>query len=317
MNGKSPKRATALLMLVAMLGADTSAFGQGAAPPSVAPTVRAPEPEWHPWSESSDQVRIPTSVLALVNTAPHGQGRTAVFLVEAEARTVVGDETYRLFIQRITDAEATAPFIDLPKQILKAVHILGLLDTGEVAPDVVGLFGLTILERSAFRDLFNEMKAKFEATERDHFGRPDPTKLRLVLQAFPKETAALQSEWLEKLGKLVGPSRADFLTRAVRTPPESFPSNIRRDPTTGASFLPTAFNYEGPIWLLRGTNELAIDVSFEQSPIPGQGPTTRFRYGDGKGAVLNMTSSGTIPARWKHLITPTMIAPAPPPAKLD
>ena len=323
MNVKSTKHATALLMLVAMLSAWASAFGQGGTQPSAAQAAEKPEPEWHPWSESTDQVRIPTSVLARVNTPPHyssGQGRsvwtTAVFLVEEEARTMGGDETYRLFIQRITDADASAPFIDVPKQILKAIHILGLLDEGAVSPDVVGLFGLSVPERSGLRDLFNELKTKFEATERDHFGRPDPTKLRLVLQAFPKETAALQSEWLEKLTRLIGPSRAELLTRAIRTPPERFPSNIRRDPTGGASFLPTAFAYEGPSWLLRGTNELAIDVSFEQDPIglPGRGLTTRFRYVDGRGATFNMTSSGSIPERWRHLITPAMISPtnAPP-----
>ena len=206
------------------------------------------------------------------------------------------------------------PFADLPKRHLPALRVPIFTDDGVIADLAAIVFGLTVNERRSIRDWFGEMKARFEELESAHFERVAQTTF--VVRAFPRESAALQREWLAGLVRLVGTNRADLLDRAMRVPPfvtiEDAVARTEAELTAARDGqVPTG--PKGPHWFARGSEDLRIEVVVGQDSRGA--PTQRFEF---RGSSDNTGSFGhpigQIPARWKHLLTPGMLKPVEPPA---
>jgi hypothetical protein len=86
--------------------------------------------------------------------------------------------------------DKTVPFADVPKSLINSLQIPGLTLDEELSPEAAALFGLSEDEQKVVRDLYHEMKSRFEKLEREHFERTEPGKNSFVLKAFPEKSAA-------------------------------------------------------------------------------------------------------------------------------
>lgn len=200
-----------------------------------------------------------------------------------------------------------AAFVDLPKSIINGLQIAGLDAEGELSGKAITVFGLTPEDTTAVRQLYHEMKARFEKLERANFVRDAPEKNSFVLRAFPEENAALQREWLSRLKKLVGEERGDLLDRSIRTPLSHMELLKRRMEHKGdpRDFMKVPF----PNWLHRGTE--GLQVRFWSDPAGADGvPRFRIEYqslAEGGGGGTWGGRQDAIPERWRHLLTPDVL----------
>jgi hypothetical protein len=201
-------------------------------------------------------------------------------------------------------------FYDLPKTQINSMQVAGLTDEYEISPEAVALYGLSDSDRKAVITLYHDLRVRFENIERAHFERTKPGENKFVLRAFPEKAAVLQGEWSEKLSQLLGRNRAEFLDESIRTPLIRHPMMrrmMRRGGHVPLGLRHLRFGDRGPDWLHRGTEEIRIDVTFENGP-DGQ-PKQRIRQ-EGEPGGTSITPRGQIPERWRHLLTSDMLEPS-------
>ncbi len=180
--------------------------------------------------------------------------------------------------------------------------IPGLTLDEELSPEAAALFGLSADDQSAVVELYNAMKTRFQQLEREHFERVEPGKNRFVLRAFPEKSAALKSEWGEKLTQLLGSGRGEMLDESIRTGITAFHlmkrEAMRRDRRM--------FFDSGPTWLHRGTAETRLDIT---TGVDRNGrPTLSIEHQtEGGGRGSGGVPGGQVPERWRHLLTPDVL----------
>ena len=206
--------------------------------------------------------------------------------------------------------DETGSFLDLPKSLVGSFRIPGQYGLGEISPEAVMLYGLSPQERESIRILYNQMKARLEKLESDHLDRPDAMRSSFVLRPFPEENALLQREWMQKLKEIIGATRAELLDKAMRVPVTVATVARGRGAGGPALDLRTIVN-RGPEWLVRGTNTLRIDVTFQKAADGSQSQQIEYQEGNGRGTMRG--KAGDVPERWRHLLTPEMLRPLVPP----
>lgn len=203
-----------------------------------------------------------------------------------------------------------APYVDLPKRLIKSFQIAGLTVDDEVSPEARALFGLSDSETKAVDGLYAEMRQRFEQVEVSHLERTKPTEYHFVLRAFPEQAKALQSEWLQKLSQTVGTRRAELLDGAIRTPIQ--PHFMRRGVRDHGDFI--RMRQKGPSWLTRGMVDTQIDLTVDKGA-DGQPVIEKMDWsvgGEGgeRGNIGVAPGAGgmkKLPERWRHLITPDIL----------
>jgi hypothetical protein len=196
-------------------------------------------------------------------------------------------------------------FVDLPKSSIASLKVPGLTMDEDLSPEATALFGLSADDQKAVRDLYNNMKARFQKLERAHFERTEPNKNSFVLKAFPEKSAALKSEWVEKLKELVGPTRGELLDQSIRTRLTGF--HLMKRNNRGERMGPDMRFFEnGPTWLHRGTAKTTLNVT---TGVDRNGrPTLSIDHEtEGGGRGSGGARGGQVPERWRHLLTPDML----------
>ena len=187
------------------------------------------------------------------------------------------------------------PYVDLPKSSVGSFRILAVTPWGVVTREAAVLLGLTSEERVSVRDLYAEMRVRVEQLEKKHFEPTDALRQSFVLHPFPEERAALQAEWREKLAGKIGATRAGLFDHAVR--------NLNNPENIWTSTL---------YWQELGLGQIRINVTVKRSR---DGTFTQlFEYQNefGKRGSIN-SDPGYVADRWRHLISPEMLAPVDPP----
>ena len=193
------------------------------------------------------------------------------------------------------------PFIDLPKQSLKEIQVVGLSfgmnsrtpgpqvqrpapqpSDVEIAADVAQLLGMPETERQTAKELYLRMNSRFEEMARKHLAQSDSLTPRpargplaaldsalkdYVIAPFQQEAESLHQDWVSGLAQIIGPSRAQFLStyaETISTPGYAIVQDSQYTPP------PTirAFGGDGPgitrpvlEWQLAGANEIRVDVT--------------------------------------------------------
>ncbi len=189
-----------------------------------------------------------------------------------------------------------ATYVELPKSHFDALKREGLTEDQEVSADASALCKLTPLEGEAIRGLYGAMKKRCEQLEGDHLVRLKSGDGKFVVRAFPEESAALKTEWSQKLKELLGDERGELLDQLIRTP------NSHRQSRHGA---PSEDDLD---WLRSGQAELDIEVT-NGPPDPVGNPTRMVRYKSEAGDVQigGPLRSMRMPKRLRHLLTPDVL----------
>ena len=212
--------------------------------------------------------------------------------------------------------ENGAPYLHLPKTMLGTLRIPGLGLDGGISTEAVSVLGLTPDERTSARSLYTAMRERFEKIEQAHFDRVGLSGSSFVIRPFPEESAALQREWLQKLGELIGGTRAVVLDQYVRIPVSlaTLAAGGRLGGAGGMS--PASIAQRGPEWLTRGTNEVRIDVTTQNRPDGTPSHSIQYQELPRGGRGTMGSPVGQVPERWRHLLTPEMMKPIEPPVGL-
>jgi hypothetical protein len=190
-------------------------------------------------------------------------------------------------------------FVELSKARLAELQIQTFTLEGELAPGAAQLYGLSPDEQRSVTVLFREMDARMKKLELAHFERLGFTGKTLILRAFPEKKAELEQEWLRRLGKLVGPSRARILDQSMKRPP---PMELRRGHDMELAMqLQTA----GPCWLRRGTNSIEFNIEGN----PGGHWDVRYRSNGADGESGNFSGKWghEPPQQFRHLLAPEVL----------
>ena len=207
--------------------------------------------------------------------------------------------------------EDGAPYVDLPKDLLRSFNIVALTDEDEISPTAKALFGLSDVEHQAATGLYAALKDQFEQIERANLVRTKPTGYRFVVRAFPKLAKDLQLEWRQKLSQIVGTNRAELLDASIRNT-----SGPRFSRLAKRNFNMAVAHQKGPSWLDRGSAEIRIDLVVDKGN-DGELTIQRVEWNtdDGQQGKLSIRP-GTgglkaMPERWRHLITPEILTMPP------
>lgn len=186
-------------------------------------------------------------------------------------------------------------FVELSKARLAELRIQTLTLEGELAPEAAQLYALSADEHRSVTGLFREMDERMKMLELAHFDRVGITGRTLILRAFPDEKGELEQEWLRRLGKLVGPTRARILDLSMKRPP---PMEIRRGHDME---LGMQLQEAGPCWLGRGSSSLEFNIEGN----PGGRWYVRYRStgGDGKSGSFSGNWGHQPPQQFRHLLT--------------
>ena len=201
------------------------------------------------------------------------------------------------------------PYIDLPKSNLKGIQTLVLDADDEITTEASALYALTDEERSAVRDLYRTMKARYEQLERDHLVQTNlhtaraasqpGEKVSFVILPFPDEADALKTEWREKLQQFVGATRAELIAERVTNSPH-MQLMMRRGNSSKRNDYMRLFT-RGQNWL--SPHPRVTHITFfggSETSLPGY-------YTESGSGGTPRGDKWQIPERWRHLITEDML----------
>lgn len=227
-----------------------------------------------------------------------GTGSSTAVAPEADSKNKLVSPGLESPVDGFQHWDEHASYVELPKSVFDALKIAGLTEDQEVSADASALCELTLLEGEAIRGLYGAMKKRGEQLECDHLVRLKSGDGKFAVRAFPEESAALQTEWSQKLKEMLGNERGELLDQLIRTP------SSNRQSRHGAPYE------AGLDWLRSGQAEIDIEV-INGPPDPVGNPTRIVRYksegGDceqiGPGPIRSMP----MPKRLRHLLTPDVL----------